>query len=95
MGGDSSMFMTDKLAMMVTGRWIKSDLDKSNVEYGSALIPKGPDGDRASIIAAAGWAMNSKTKHKEEAFELMKWLSGTDAQKLRSKDGLVLSYNFV
>ncbi|MCM3042153.1 sugar ABC transporter substrate-binding protein [Paenibacillus motobuensis] len=90
MGGDSSMFMTDKLAMMVTGRWIKSDLDKSNVEYGSALIPKGPNGDRASIIAAAGWAMNSKTKHKEEAFELMKWLSGTDAQKLRSKDGLVL-----
>ncbi|GGF90499.1 ABC transporter substrate-binding protein [Paenibacillus aceti] len=90
MGGDSSMFMTDKLAMMITGRWIKSDLDKSNVEYGSALIPEGPNGDRASIIAAAGWAMNSKTKHKEEAFELMKWLSGTDAQKLRSKDGLVL-----
>ncbi|OBZ19045.1 ABC transporter substrate-binding protein [Bacillus sp. FJAT-27264] len=90
MGGDSSMFMTDKLAMMVTGRWIKSDLDKSNVEYGSALIPKGADGERAGIIAAAGWAMNSKTKHKAEAFELMKWLSGTDAQKLRSKNGLVL-----
>ncbi|MFC3745575.1 ABC transporter substrate-binding protein [Paenibacillus sp. GCM10012306] len=90
MGGDSSMFMTDKLAMMVTGRWIKSDLDKSNVEYGSALIPKGADGERAGIIAAAGWAMNSKTKHKAEAFELMKWLSGQDAQKLRSKNGLVL-----
>jgi multiple sugar transport system substrate-binding protein len=90
MGGDSSMFMTDKLAMMVTGRWIKSDLDKSNVEYGSALIPKGANGERAGIIAAAGWAMNSKTKHKAEAFELMKWLSGTDAQKLRSKNGLVL-----
>ncbi|MFF2016607.1 ABC transporter substrate-binding protein [Paenibacillus sp. NPDC058177] len=90
MGGDSSMFMTDKLAMMVTGRWIKSDLDKSNVEYGSALIPKGADDERAGIIAAAGWAMNSKTKHKVEAFELMKWLSGTDAQKLRSKNGLVL-----
>lgn len=90
MGGDSSMFMTDKLAMMVTGRWIKSDLDKSNVEYGSALIPTGPNGDRAGIIAAAGWAMNSKTKHKAEAYELMKWLSGTDAQKARSQNGLVL-----
>ncbi|HEY4391036.1 MAG TPA: sugar ABC transporter substrate-binding protein [Paenibacillus sp.] len=90
MGGDSSMFMTDKLAMMVTGRWVKSDLDKSDVQYGSALIPKGPNGERAGIIAAAGWAMNSKSKHKEEAYELMKWLSGTDAQKLRSKDGLVL-----
>ncbi|MBW7456743.1 sugar ABC transporter substrate-binding protein, partial [Paenibacillus sepulcri] len=90
LGGDSSMFMTGKLAMMITGRWVKSDLDKSDVEYGSALIPTGADGTRAGIIAAAGWAVNSKSKHKQEAYELVKWLSGTDAQKLRSKDGLVL-----
>ncbi|MBT2291227.1 sugar ABC transporter substrate-binding protein [Paenibacillus albidus] len=90
MGGDSSMFMTGKLAMMVTGRWIKSDLDKSDVDYGSALIPKGAEGSRAGIIAAAGWAMNSKTKHKAESYELMKWLSGTESQKLRSEKGLVL-----
>ncbi|RJG21989.1 sugar ABC transporter substrate-binding protein [Paenibacillus thiaminolyticus] len=90
MGGDSSMFMTDKLAMMITGRWVKSDLDKSDVQYGSALIPTGPDGERASIIAAAGWAMNANGKHKKEAYELMKWLSGTEAQKARSEGGKVL-----
>ena len=89
MGGDSSMFMTDKLAMMVTGRWVKSDLDKSNVEYGSALIPSGPDG-RYSIIASAGWAVNAQGKHKQESYELAKWLSGTEAQKLRSENGAVL-----
>ncbi|MDR9853157.1 sugar ABC transporter substrate-binding protein [Paenibacillus sp. VCA1] len=90
LGGDSSMFMTDKLAMMITGRWVKSDLDKSDVEYGSALIPSGANGERASIIAAAGWAMNANGKHKKEAFELMKWLSGTEAQKARSEKGQVL-----
>ncbi|GIP25003.1 sugar ABC transporter substrate-binding protein [Paenibacillus sp. J23TS9] len=90
LGGDSSMFMTDKLAMMVTGRWVKGDLDKSDVQYGSALIPTGEGGDRASIIAAAGWAMNANGKHKKEAFELMKWLSGTEAQKARSEKGQVL-----
>jgi multiple sugar transport system substrate-binding protein len=90
MGGDSSMFMTDKLGMMVTGRWVKGDLDKSKVQYGSALIPKGPDGKRASIIASAGWAVNAQGKHKQEAYELAKWLSGTEAQKLRSANGVVL-----
>ncbi|BFH61330.1 ABC transporter substrate-binding protein [Paenibacillus azoreducens] len=90
LGGDSSMFMTDKLAMMITGRWVKSDLDKSDVQYGSALIPTGANGERASIIAAAGWAMNANGKHKKEAFELMKWLSGTEAQKARSEKGQVL-----
>ncbi|MCJ8011611.1 sugar ABC transporter substrate-binding protein [Paenibacillus sp. KQZ6P-2] len=90
LGGDSSMFMTDKLAMMITGRWVKSDLDKSDVQYGSALIPTGEGGDRASIIAAAGWAMNANSQHKKEAFELMKWLSGTEAQKARSEKGQVL-----
>lgn len=90
LGGDSSMFMTDKLAMMITGRWVKGDLDKSDVQYGSALIPTGAGGERASIIAAAGWAMNANGKHKQEAFELMKWLSGTEAQKARSEKGQVL-----
>lgn len=90
LGGDSSMFMTDKLAMMITGRWVKGDLDKSDVQYGSALIPKGASGERASIIAAAGWAMNANGKHKKEAYELMKWLSGTEAQKARSEKGQVL-----
>ncbi|MEG6590101.1 sugar ABC transporter substrate-binding protein [Paenibacillus barengoltzii] len=90
MGGDASMFMTDKLAMMVTGRWIKSDLDKSDVQYGSALIPKGPDGTRTSIIASAGWAINAASKHKQEAYELVKWLSGTNAQKIRAENSKVL-----
>ncbi|OMF71469.1 ABC transporter substrate-binding protein [Paenibacillus glucanolyticus] len=90
LGGDSSMFMTDKLAMMVTGRWVKTDLDKSDVEYGSALIPAGEDGTRTSIIASAGWAINANGKHKQEAYELVKWLSGTEAQKLRSENGKVL-----
>lgn len=90
LGGDSSMFMTDKLAMMITGRWIKGDLDKSDVQYGSALIPKNTDGTRSSIIASAGWAVNAAGKNKEAAYELVKWLSGTDAQKLRSANGKVL-----
>ncbi|OPG95328.1 ABC transporter substrate-binding protein [Chryseobacterium mucoviscidosis] len=90
LGGDSSMFMTDKLAMMITGRWIKGDLDKSDVQYGSALIPQNTDGTRSSIIASAGWAINAAGKNKEAAYELVKWLSGTDAQKLRSANGKVL-----
>jgi len=90
LGGDSSMFMTNKLGMMITGRWVKGDLDKSDIEYGTAMIPKGPEGERAGIIAAAGWAVNSKGKNKEAAYELAKWLSGPEAQKIRAKDGKVL-----
>ncbi|MEC0236192.1 sugar ABC transporter substrate-binding protein [Paenibacillus kribbensis] len=90
LGGDSSMFMTEKLAMMVTGRWVKTDLDKSNVKYGSAMIPKSADGTRSSITATSGWAINASSKHKQEAYELVKWLSGVEAQKLRSTNGKVL-----
>nr|WP_269433876.1 hypothetical protein [Paenibacillus sp. JCM 10914] len=34
--------------------------------------------------------MNANSKHKQEAYELLKWLSGTEAQKLRSENGKVL-----
>jgi len=90
LGGDGSMFMTDKLAMMITGRWTKYDLDRSNINYGTSMIPTGEDGERAGITAAAGWAINANGKHKAEAYELVKWLSGKEAQILRSEKGLVL-----
>lgn len=90
LGGDGSMFMTDKLAMMITGRWTKYDLDRSNINYGTSMIPTGADGQRAGITAAAGWAINANGKHKEEAYELVKWLSGKEAQEIRSEKGLVL-----
>jgi multiple sugar transport system substrate-binding protein len=35
--------------------------------------------------------MNAKGKNKDAAFELMKWMSGKDAQKMRSESGTVLS----
>lgn len=54
------------------------------------MIPKGEDGTRTSIIASAGWAVNAASKHKQEAYELVKWLSGTDAQKLRAENSKVL-----
>ncbi|WP_438348777.1 ABC transporter substrate-binding protein [Paenibacillus sp. FA6] len=90
LGGDGSMFMTDKLAMMVNGRWTKYDLDRSDVNYGTSLIPQGENGERGGIIAAAGWAINANGKHKAEAYELVKWLSGKEAQILRSEKGTVL-----
>ncbi|MGZ9583363.1 ABC transporter substrate-binding protein [Paenibacillus marinisediminis] len=90
LGGDSSMFMTDKLAMMTTGRWVKYDLDRSNIDYGTAMIPMGKDGSRNGIICSASWAINANSKHKQEAYELVKWLSGKEAQKLRSEGGTVL-----
>lgn len=90
LGGDGSMFMTDKLAMMITGRWVKYDLDRSNISYGTALIPQNEDGARNGIICSAGWAVNANSKHKEAAYELVKWLSGPEAQKIRSAEGRVL-----
>lgn len=87
LGGDSSMFMTDKLAMMITGRWVKYDLDRTNIDYGTALIPMGKDGGRNGIIASASWAINAQGKHKEEAYKLVKWLSGKEAQELYSEGG--------
>lgn len=48
-------------------------------------VPMNPSGNRATLATTDGWAINKNTKHPEAAYELLKFLTGPEANEIRAK----------
>ncbi len=55
-----------------------------------APIPYGPAGIRASTVSAQWFSMSASTRHPNEAWQLMKYLTGTEAWEYTQTDPKVL-----
>ena len=87
-GGPGDLFLNGKLAMLDNGRWPQTQfLDTPDLDFGTVLPPKSWGGDRVTVLHEAGWCMNPATGNKEEAWELIKWLAGPEANRIRAEAG--------
>ncbi len=80
--GTLKLFEAGKIAMYVSGSWAAElQLAKDNVafNYDVAPLPKGKK--RASFFGGAAYAIMSGSKHKKEAWELVKWFTGKEYQR--------------
>jgi multiple sugar transport system substrate-binding protein len=77
-------FLIGKVAMMVSGDWVLNYIKQytPNLNYGVTYIPVPNKGDKPSTWAG-GWSMCIPTgsKHVNEAFKFMSWMTGPDGQK--------------
>lgn len=81
--GQSKLFTTGKIGMNISGSWAAELLYKKEIKtfkYDVAPIPKGPKA-RVSIICGAAYAVLKRSQHKEEAWELVKWMTGKEYQR--------------
>lgn len=77
------MFKAGQLAMVGNfwGPWFQETLDATpNLEWAVVPLPSGPAGHRG-VIMWMGWGINAKTKHPQEAWELLKWLTTEPGQR--------------
>jgi len=77
-------FLIGKVAMMVTGDWElnRIRLYAPNLNYGVTYIPVPNKGDPPSTWAG-GWSLCIPTgsKHVEQAFKFLTWMTGPEGQK--------------
>lgn len=75
LGEGQDAFVTGKLAMHYTGPWMLSTYKKygDDLDFGVVPPPAGPDGDMASVMGGFGLVIPEGAKHKEEAWEFVKW----------------------
>jgi len=81
--GMAKMFTNGQIAMNVSGSWAAELIYKKDIKtfkYDVAPIPKGPKA-RVSIICGAAYAVLKRSQHKEEAWELVKWMTGKEYQR--------------
>jgi len=59
-------------------------------EWDVAVLPKGPDGIRAGIVAPSAFGVSSQSAHKREAFEFVKFISGKEGMEIIAKWSLFI-----
>jgi len=81
--GEQNPFYQGKIAMALFGSWELPGLKKyaPNLKYGIAPLPTGPDGAPPNQTWGGGWDIGipKGAKHKEAAFEFIKWMTTSTA----------------
>lgn len=79
-------FATGKVAMAFDGSWMLSTYNQTQGFEWDVALP--PIFDKQAIaVQSVGNSMSTKSKHKEQAWELIEYLSGEEAQKMMASEG--------
>ncbi len=82
----TNLFNEGRAAMAINGPWFRGEIS-DKVSWGVVTMPAHKGKFAAPFLGSEGVLMSSKSKHKEEAFEVMKYLAGTEGAKVRMKAG--------
>jgi multiple sugar transport system substrate-binding protein len=78
-------FSSGKVAMAVNGSWATLQ-ERSNIgkrfEWDVAPLPKGPTGKRPNSPAGGAWSIAANSKHPNEAWEWIKFLTNTRSTEI-------------
>lgn len=86
----AQMFLQEKLAMHICGRWLVPKYRESaNFNWDIAPFPKGSAGSIVPLDAS-GWTISAGSKHKEESMRLIKYLSSKESLEKMSASGLIV-----
>lgn len=87
----SQLFLQQKVAMMVNGRWSVPVLrEQAKFNWNVAPLPVGPSGKSRVGIDASGYAISAKSKHPKESFELIQFLLSEEALRKVTNSGLII-----
>ena len=87
MGADR-MFANGRIAMFLSGIWETPQFRNYNFEWDVVMFPKNDKGVRAFGTGGTGYAILKSSKHKKEAWEVIKALTGPEGQRQFAKRGL-------
>lgn len=85
-------FADKKAAMTIEGGWMIPFLNDRKIpkdQYGIAELPAGPAG-KSTMAFTVAYVMSKNSKHKPEAFKLIRFLTGEGGQKYVVEAGLAL-----
>jgi ABC-type glycerol-3-phosphate transport system substrate-binding protein len=86
--GIDIMFSSGRLAMFLSGIWETPTLRNYNFKWDVALFPAGPTGVRRVGTGGTGYAILKSSRHKQEAWEVVKALTGPEGQAELARRGL-------
>ena len=84
----AQMFINGKLAVYLGGRWMLPKFKKT-ISFPFEVIEFPSSKDNKVYVDASGWAISKKSKNKENAIKLVKYLSSEESITKLSKSDLI------
>ncbi|MFP5416641.1 MAG: ABC transporter substrate-binding protein [Actinomycetes bacterium] len=89
--GSSDIFAAGKYAMLTNGSWMTNQMfSYASVETGLAPTPKGPGGERASMLNGLGDSVWIGSDNKAAAVKWVEFLGSPTCQNVVGQDAVVL-----
>ena len=87
----SEIFGQGKAAMVIEGSWAIPYLKETfpNIDFATAEVPT-VGGKKGTIAYTVAYVMNKQTKHKQAAWQLISYLTGSEGMKAWASAGLAL-----
>jgi ABC-type glycerol-3-phosphate transport system substrate-binding protein len=82
------MFASGRIAMFLSGIWEAPLFRNYDFDWDVVMFPKNDKGIRAFGTGGTGYAILKSSKHKKEAWEVIKALTGPEGQRQFAKRGL-------
>ncbi len=86
--GVDTMFSSGRLAMLMSGIWETPSLRNYSFNWDVAMFPKNSKGVRKFGTGGSGYGVLKSSKHKKEAWEVVKALTGPAGQIQLAERGL-------
>jgi len=87
----SQLFLQQKLAMLVSGRWTVPVLrEQAKFRWDVAPLPIGPSGQSRVGVDASGYAISAKTHHQNASWKLVKFLTSSASLRAMAQNGLII-----
>lgn len=87
--GSADLFMNGKTAMFFSGIWKTPFFRKiTKFKWDAVIFPKAVGGKNGFLTSGGGYSVLKSTKHPEEAWKLLTYLSGEEGQKELARTGL-------
>jgi multiple sugar transport system substrate-binding protein len=93
MGGTSAadLFLNGRAAMFYSGIWKTPYFrEGAKFQWDVAEFPKGPTGKRGFWIGSACYGISASSPHKDEAWKLVKFLTGEEAERTFASTGFAV-----
>ncbi len=86
----SAVFSTGKVGMAGPfGRWVVPEYRRiKDFDWDFRPLPRGAEA--SNVIVTVSWSMAAESRHKKEAWQLLRWLVGKDSQDAQSRLGLAI-----
>jgi multiple sugar transport system substrate-binding protein len=87
--GQENPFLTGKVGILFGGTWLEGEIRSSGIDWDFATMPIHPDtGLRSVQLGSNAWSILSTSQHIPEAWELVKYLSGEEGQRIMMNFGV-------